>query len=559
MPNTAPVHTHHNSTPINKTLFKPFHFKKSALSAAIAAALTLGAAGQTHAATLSVSAPSNFSEGVGSIAVIIDLALDFGDASPTESCTVTGTLREGGEGDISGDDYSIPSPNFTVTYEPDVFEAVPDGEGTIQSRAVPATVTVNIVDDTLVEGNESGAFFADNIVSNCSFYGGVINNDSASFTITDNDTEEEPEPPTPPSELTVDTQTRQVLVSMGNLSLEGAKLQSQNLSKQLRRLRSGLRGNDLSSLNLKLDGNTLSGNDLNKLLGAGAGDDGLNSQWGTFVGGSIQIGDQDSSDDNAGYEFNVDNFFAGIDYQLNKSFIIGGALGYTNSSAEINDNAGDTTLSGLSLGLFSSYYYKDSYYIDAIISYGQSDYDTSRDTAVGTSTQTIKGKAEGDEISLALNTGYYFRMSNHSIQLYGSLNYVDANIDGFDERNTSGSTATLLSVDDQNLKSLTSNIGIEYGLAINTRSAVITPQVYLDWEHQYEDDTEIVSGRFIGDPNDTTFQVEDRRQDRNYFNLGLSLSAVLKGGFSAYTSYEVDLSRDDLDLYDINVGARWEF
>ncbi len=526
------------STPL-KSISK---FRKNALSAALAGVLVSGVS-ISHAATITVSgAPSSFTEGDdGNISINISVSPDLQENNP---CTVSGTLvvAASDSSATEGDDFTIIDPNFTISSS--------------SFYGGSTSVSINVIDDNESESDETIVFSVDNITNSCLFYGGLTADTSTTVTIIDND--EEVVLPEEPSTPTINNATRQVLNSMGRLSLEGAKLQSQNLSKQLSRLRSGLRGNDLSSLNLKIDGQYLSGSDLNKLLGAGAGDTDLDSPLGTFVGGTIQIGEGDETDSRAGYDFHVDSFFAGLDYKLNKNFILGGAIGYTNSVSEVDDNAGETNLSGMSLGLFTSYYWNNVYYMDAIVSYGQSDYDTSREVTAGSNTATAKGETDGDEITFALNTGYYFRRENHSIKLFGALNYIDANIDSFRE-SSSNNSITLLNVDDQNQESLTTNLGIEYGLAINTRSAVITPQISIDWEHQYKDDVNTVSGRFIGDPDDTTFNIDDSDQDRDYFNLGLSVSAVFKGGFSAYTTYEIDLGRDDLDLYDISIGARWEF
>lgn len=596
--------------------------KKPALASALAAILVTGGTQYADAATLTLLGPNNISEGTSSN-IRIGLAPegeDFrfglgGDDPAPDSCTVSGNLAFAASDSSATEeiDFTVTDPDFTITYMfNDGVPIIDDGQ-----------VTVNAIADEIIEDNESVVLSAQNIVDNCSFYGGVNTSGSdITMQITERSEGEEGEGggevtplPAPPSGNLADISglsSRQVSVatvldqscatitaipsaertaaqnellavctqlqssatltrdlnnllseeffSMTTLAKQSSRLQSQNIARQIRRVRAGLGGNDISGLNITLDGQQLSGHQLGQLLGAGAGDENLNSPWGSFVGGAIQIGERDETNSSQAYEFDVSAFHTGFDYKLNKHVVLGAVIGYTDSSAGASDDIGQTDVSGISLGLFSSYYYNDNYYIDTIISYGQSDYETKRDASFASTSQTAYGDTKGDELNLSLNTGYYFRYSNKFLHLLGNINYIDINIDSFQESNNNGSTSgTLLNVDKQNQQSLTTNIGAELGWTINTNTAVVTPQLSLDWEHQYDDDAQQVSGSFVGDLSNNHFNIEDDEQDQNYFNAGLSISAVFKGGFSAYGAYEIDLSRDELDLYDISIGARWEF
>ncbi|MGH1485286.1 MAG: autotransporter outer membrane beta-barrel domain-containing protein [Cellvibrionaceae bacterium] len=592
---------------------KKLQTRKTKLSAAVATMIIVGAPGIANAANLTIGGSRSVSEGIGNTAVTFGLTFDNLETRPFSNCTISGTVSaiSGDSTATEGTDFTITDTDFTVEYD-----AGDGGEG---GGATKDDISIAIIDDNLSEDTEDFIITATNVTHNCSFYGGFINSDSAIIDILDNDGGEGGEGGTPPTNIpttgslsetpglnekqlsvatvldevcestpeetesltkgraedelqaacaTLETSTTLVrdldslspekLAAMGTLSLQGMRAQTQNLSKQLRRIRQGLRGIDISGLQLNIDGQQLSGNQLGKLFGAGAGDGELHSKWGTFFGGSIQAGDHDANNESSDFDFDVNSFFAGVDYQINDKIVVGGALGYTSSSADIDGDEGETKLSGISLGLFSSYYYKDIYYIDGIISFGDSDYETERNITIGTSSQVADGDTSGNEISIALNSGYYFRRSNYFVHMYGSLNYIDASIDGFEET-SSGSSGVLLDVAEQDLESLTTNLGIELGWTINTAAAVISPQISLDWERQYEDDGRQVSASFIGDPTKTNFSIDTDDIDNSYFNAGLGLSAVFKGGFSTYILYEVDLSRDDLDLYDVSLGARWEF
>ena len=584
---------------------------KTKLATAIAATLVATAPHLAHAATVSLlGASANTLVAGETLQLTVDVSPDFSyDLPAASSCTISGSLliASGDSSAQEGVDFIIEDNDFSISVNS-------DGEVVSTSPGV-----VNITATDTASNSALVVYIDDNVNSNCSFYGGVtVSENFAQIDILGNDeNEDDPElNPGPIAEKLAETPglnrrqavvadaldqscallqslddsesdlsaaqaellttcnaldvsdnltrdldglSHEELTSMGTLSFQGATVQAQNLSKQIRRIRQGIRGLDLANLQVSIDGQPLSGQQLNRLLGGGAGDGELHSQWGTFLGGSIQVGSYNGADNHAEFDFDVTSLFAGADYQLTKNVMVGGALGYTQSSAEITSEGGESELSGISLAVFGSYYYRDTYYIDGILSLGDSDYSTERHVVVGNTTSLASGDTSGNEVTLALNGGYYLRRKDYFIHLFSSLNYIDARIDSFQEGSNNGTSGSLLAISDQELASLTSNIGVEFGWTINTKMAVISPQLAIDWEHQYRDDSRAVSGRFLGDPSNTVFDIETHDQDRNYFNAGLTLNAMFKGGFSAYTRYEVDLERDDVDIYDLSLGGRWEF
>ena len=82
------------------------------------------------------------------------------------------------------------------------------------------------------------------------------------------------------------------------------------------------------------------------------------------------------------------------------------------------------------------------------------------------------------------------------------------------------------------------------------------PKLRLGYFHEFEDDGRVMAGRFVGDPGRHTFLIPTDDPDRDYLSVGLDLTAAFEGGTSAYIAYDVDLERDDLDLYLITAGLR---
>lgn len=529
-------------------------FKKTTIASAIITVSAFGFHEISSAANIRLI-PSSTTGTEGetiSLTVFIDV---FASETEGNFCDVSGDIVvTSGNSASLNDDFSLSTTSFSAN---DVNTSFGYGG---QSQAI----TISLLNDNIEDIDEDFELSVNNLDYDCgTFFNDDIELDvpepnttieTATISIIDNGEaadEENTEDPTDNNTILLNSNSKQMLNSTSNLSIAGARVHTQNLSNQIRRLRNGLRGTDLSSLRVNIDGQAIAGNDLKKLFGAGAGDEALSSQWGTFLGGSLQIGEEDTQDTNV--EFKVHSLFWGADYRLNDNIIVGGAIGYTDSLTEIEQS--ETELNGYSIAAFSSYYFNEKTYIDGIISYGQGDFSIERE--IDDSDGMAKADANSDELSIALNAGHYFRFNQQFVQVFGSINYITVDIDNYQESYQSGSNSgSLLMVDDQTQKSLTSNMGVEYGRTFNTSVAVITPQITLDWERQYEKGTEAISGRIVGSSN--TFSFENDTQDQNYFNLGLSLSGVFAGGISAYTSYEVDLERENFDVYDLSLGVRWE-
>jgi outer membrane autotransporter protein len=65
--------------------------------------------------------------------------------------------------------------------------------------------------------------------------------------------------------------------------------------------------------------------------------------------------------------------------------------------------------------------------------------------------------------------------------------------------------------------------------------------------------------RFAADPIRTSFGIVTDSPDRDYFRLGLGVSAVFPHGVSAFVNYDTLLDKRDWTDHLIDLGVRWEF
>ena len=111
------------------------------------------------------------------------------------------------------------------------------------------------------------------------------------------------------------------------------------------------------------------------------------------------------------------------------------------------------------------------------------------------------------------------------------------------------------------MESLTSILGGQLSYAISTSNGIFTPQLLFEWAHEFKDDSRFITARFLYDPSSTPlpFNLATDAPDRDYFNLGVGLSATFAEGKSAFIFYETNLQREDINLDTISAGLRLTF
>ena len=111
----------------------------------------------------------------------------------------------------------------------------------------------------------------------------------------------------------------------------------------------------------------------------------------------------------------------------------------------------------------------------------------------------------------------------------------------------------------QDVESLTTVLGGRASYAISTGLGVLLPQVRIEWEHEFKNDSRLLTARFVNDPVGQPILFTTGNPDRNYANLGVSLSATFRRGIAAFIDYETVLGLANVSGNFITLGVRGEF
>jgi outer membrane autotransporter protein len=347
------------------------------------------------------------------------------------------------------------------------------------------------------------------------------------------------------------------LAAQGNVSVEVAATQIKNIRTRLAALRKGASGVAMSSFSLGVAGQAIPMGRLadalvNEPRGGAASAD-LNTPFGMFINGRINFGDKEATANESGFDFDTRGVTLGADYRLSDRLTLGGALGFASSDSDFDNSAGKLDNRTHSISFYGNFIPSENTYLDWIATAGRHDFETERN--LSTLSTSTEGDTTGDEIALSLSGGANFDRGSMLLNAYGRLERIKIDIDGYRE---TGGGGLALQYEDQTVKSLTAALGARLSNAYSMSWGVLTPSVYLEWEHEFEDDDRMITASFAEDPT-VMFSVATDSTDQDYFNYGFGVAATLPRGRSFFFNYESVSGQEGIDSTTIDLGIRIEF
>ncbi|WP_316364265.1 autotransporter domain-containing protein [Candidatus Thiodiazotropha sp. CDECU1] len=364
-------------------------------------------------------------------------------------------------------------------------------------------------------------------------------------------------------------------IKANTTSRQGSETQIRNLGTRISALRAGARGLSFKGLDLQIDEQTLSIDMIAKAYrdagrrggGASADNQLLASRLGVFVTGDVATGERDETDLESGLDFDTAGITIGADYRITNQFILGGAIGFSDTEAELENDAGDLDTQGVSLSLFGTYYSPQNYFVDFSATVGANDFDQKRSIVytldgLADVSQNLKADYDGDTISLFVGSGYDFNRGPWSFGPRADLEYIKSDVDGFTEEVSDptadgGGWATRVDGTDQ--RWLTLNLGGKVSYTHSADWGVLIPYARLDWMHEFEDDSQIITAYFVEDPAGLGIDIQTDDPDRDYLRLRFGTSAQFQNGVVGFIDFGTILSHSEWTAHTISAGMRMEF
>jgi outer membrane autotransporter protein len=276
------------------------------------------------------------------------------------------------------------------------------------------------------------------------------------------------------------------------------------------------------------------------------------SRWGAFVSGDVNIGRQAAVDDQTGFKLTSRGLTLGGDYRFPGEHVLGAALGFAKSDGRLDDGLGTQDIKGYSVSVFGSLVPADKAYIDLIVNFARTSFDSQRQQQAGGSASS---DTDGTSIAAALSAGWNLSRGALTANPYGRIEYVDARIDGFTE---TGDAAEALTVGEQRIKATTLTLGGQLSYAVSTSWGVLLPYAKLELQYLAQTSAQDVTAQLAA-ASSPAILVPALGDDRTFGNFAVGASAILPRGVSGFFTYEQLFGKDDFRNQKYTLGLRVEF
>jgi len=291
------------------------------------------------------------------------------------------------------------------------------------------------------------------------------------------------------------------------------------------------------------------------------------SRWnglGFFASGVVEAMNREVTTFQDGYKSMILGVTGGADYRINRQTVAGVAVNYSNTHGDFK-NGGDFNTNSIGGTLFGSYLPSDRTFIQMTGGYTNNNHLVGRITrgfipGIAPGPDRILGglagsSSNGDVFSASILTGYDHPVGGLTIGPRIGFNYSNTHIHDYAE--TSGGGLGLR-YEDQWINSIQSLVGIQAQMAFNTRFAVLVPQANASYIHEFANAQRLIGVSFVEDLRaaPTRFVFQNDAPDRDYFNVGTGLIAVMPNGWQSFVNFRAMLGHAQFDNYAGTFGLR---
>jgi outer membrane autotransporter protein len=285
----------------------------------------------------------------------------------------------------------------------------------------------------------------------------------------------------------------------------------------------------------------------------------LGGGFGVFFSAGYESLNKNNNRFEDGYDSDIVNTTAGVDYKISDWLVAGVAFNYSNFDGSYDNGGGfDTNSYG---GLFyASVLPTERSFVDVTLGYARQDYDQKQNVSWNdefgrTFAGRVKGDYDGNEFSAGFLSGYDFPIDNFTIGPRLGVNWIRVDQDGYDEK---GSTGLELAVNSNTQTSVQSSLGFLATAAFSTDFGVLVPQFGASWIHEYAEVHRNVKAHFVQDnrPDPTTFTYKREKPVRDWGDLSLGVSAVLPNGLQPFANFGTMVGNGRFTSYAGTLGMR---
>jgi outer membrane lipase/esterase len=278
----------------------------------------------------------------------------------------------------------------------------------------------------------------------------------------------------------------------------------------------------------------------------GSGPFGLNF----YVSGNAATSERQRTLTSLSYDLDTTGASAGVEYG-GAGFVVGAAINYAHSSADMGTASGGTNADGWQGGVYAGWAGGGAF-VQGYAGVGRLSYEIDRDAVI----DGISADPDGDTVTAGAQAGYLMGVGALRIGPVFGLRYARADVDAFTE---TGDPVLTLNVSEQSLDTFTGSAGIEARGDHQLGGLSVQPYLAAALEREFQGDARTVRYSGTASPEIVnTWQVPARSHDM-YGRLTGGLNLSLSGSIALQVQATTTLEQDDGDDFAGSLALRIGF
>jgi len=269
---------------------------------------------------------------------------------------------------------------------------------------------------------------------------------------------------------------------------------------------------------------------------------GTDSWFRTWIDGSGIYGDVDGNANESDFDYTIWGGSLGADFLLAEHWVVGLAGGYANTALDFSSRPGEGGVDTYQGALYAGYV-DPRFHLGVSGRYAYNDMDGKRE--IPFVNRKADADLDGDDYGARFESGLnLFGLGGFLFEPTASVSYNHLTQDDYTE---SGAGSLNLAVEDQDLDSLVTGVGMR----VHGRFAIdadfwFVPELRGRWLHEFLDTDRLIEARLTSAPaGASAFRIQGAELPRDSGSVGVAWSVVTGSSWSVTGSYDA-LLNDDL-------------
>ena len=288
--------------------------------------------------------------------------------------------------------------------------------------------------------------------------------------------------------------------------------------------------------------------------------------WNLMFGIRFASTNRDTTETENGFETDTIGINGGFSYRASPNVVLSAILDLSRDDSDFLENAGSLDNDGWGLTGILDWNNQANMYASIYLGVGEMDIDSVRNisytlvTQAGTPEETLvtvdttaTGSTVRDHFSGGGVVGWLHDGDSFNIDLSAGFHLIESDTDGYTEQGGDG-LAQVVSEQSQDSSVIRLTAGLQRAVSMNW--GVFLPHLRLSYLHEMDQDSRLLSSTFVDDTGQFPIEYETDDPDRDYFDLGVGISAVFSGGNAVFLEYRSLFGHDFLEDDVIALGAR---